>query len=654
VELVLIFLCVFLVLFSIYFLGSVLMYPFRYYLNIYKPLVILSNKIFFGTIGVITLFSLLTTFLQSINLIFLLVYLLFLFFNIFINKPSPKSQFHYWADFKYILNFMPILIIATIVGLLRYHYFYDNHVFNHDDNLFYLQLSRFMPIMNLENPMPWNKLVSTNPIDLFLIPYHYGNLWFSSFCIFTCSFLLPMHTYYFVVTPVMIVLVVIIMSGIVSNFVNIKIKTLQVFGFFSIDLQKYSYLLYSLIGLLFTMYWGYVPKVPYGFIHAISIEHKIFNYMFPFVFAVLCYLNKNYLLSIISFTSIFILDFVFVPYAVIVLVVFIFLYLFDRKNKVVNYFVVVLTLTCFYIILFYSIKGSLLFTNTHKEGVQIFSLNYWSEGVSIIFTNFKRHLFSCFPFYIAIVIMFLKRKQIGLKYHYIAIFIVGIVFSSFIVTGATHFHREYWQFLRVINPSTSILLLLFFALSFGNTNIISNKGYYILLFVVLIQASLATVSQSVSLPNNDVNGKNMNVSDSTLSKIALFIGTEKKPIVVANFIEDINHNLGVVYYSYNFSGYLKQDIAFIEINIPDSISKSIDDHQRNLMKINPFYQYIQTQKENKTFKSIKESQVCFLKEQKIKFILMEEKVYFSILNENISDSLIFKQGRNYKLYKCSF
>jgi hypothetical protein len=653
-ELILVFFGVLIVLFSIYTIGSLLLYPFKQELKDSKPLVILSNKIFFGTIGVISLFSLFTTFFQSINLIFLMVYLLTLFFYIFKNKPSPKSQLHYWVDFKYILNFIPTIVIATTVGLLRYHYFYDNHVFNHDDNLFYLQLSRFMPIMNLENPMPWNKLVSTNSNDLFLIPYHYGNLWFSSFCIFSCSFLLPMHTYYFVVTPVMIVLVVIIMSGILSSFVNIKIKTLHIFGYFSIDLEKYSNLLYTLVGFLFTMYWGYVPKVPYGFIHAISIEHKIFNYMFPFSFAVLCYLNKNYFLSIISFSSIFILDFVFVPYAVIVLVVFCFIYLFDRKNKVINYFVVGLTLTCFYIVLFYVLKGSLLFTNNHNEGVQIFSFDYLSEGLSIIFTNFKRHLISSFPFYIAIVIMFLKRKHISLKCHYIAIFIVGIVFSSLIVTGATHFHREYWQFSRVINPSTSILLLLFFAMSFGNTNIISKKGYYILLFVVLIQASLATVSQSVSLPNNDVNGKNMNVSDSTLSKIALFIRTEKKPIVIANFIEDINHNLGVVYYSYNFSGYLKQDIAFIEINIPDSISKSIDDHQRNLMKINPFYQYIQNQKENKTFKSIKESQVCFLKEQKIKFILMEEKVYFSILNENISDSLIFKQGRNYKLYKCSF
>jgi hypothetical protein len=651
-QLVFIFSGVFLVLFSIYFIGSVLMYPFRYYLNVSKPLVILSKKLFFGTIGVITLFSLFTTFFQSINLIFLLLYLLVLFFNIFKNKPSPKSQLLYWADFKNLFYFIPTLIIAIIVGLLRYHYFYDNHVYNHDDNLYYLQLSRFMPIMNLENPMPWNKLVSSNPNDLFLIPYHYGNLWFSSFCIFTCSFLLPMHTYYFVVTPVMIVVVVIFMSGILTS--SVKIKTLHVFGLFSIDIEKYSYFLYSLIGFLFTMYWGYVPKVPYGFIHAISIEHKIFNYMFPFAFAVLCYLNKNYFLSIISFASIFILDFVFVPYAVIVLAVFSFLYLFDRKNKVVNYFVIGLTLTCIYIVLFYAIKGSLLFTNTHKEGVQIFSMSYLNDAVSIIFDNIKRHLLSSFPFYIAIIIMFLKRKYIDLKYHYIGIFILGLVVSSFIVTGATHFHREYWQFLRVINPSTSILLLLFFAISFNNKNIISTKGYYVLLFVVLIQASLAIVSQSISLPRNDVNGKNMNVSDSTLSKISSFIETEKKPIVIANFIEDINHNLGVVYYSYNFSGYLKQDIAFIEINIPDSISKNTDDHQHNLMKINPFYQYIQTQKKNKTYKNIKESQLNFLKEKNIRYILMEEKVNIPILKENISDSLIFSQGWKHKIYKLNF
>lgn len=649
-EILYIFLGSILVLSCIYLLGTLLLYPYRYFFTDSRPFILLSHKVFWGTLGIISIYSLATTYFQSINIVFLLIYIATVILTVVKNKSNLHTYSHFFNDTKYLLYFLPIFCIAVLIGLFRYHYFYDNYPFNHTDNTFYLQLSRIMPLTHLENPMPWNILVSQNPENLLLIPYHYGNLWLASFCIYTCSFLLPMVTYYFVVTPVMILLTSIILTGIISSLFPTNYKSLKISEKYSLR-GEYLFLIFSpVLGFLFAMYWGYTPKIPLGFIHTVSIEHKNFNFIFPLAYAIMCYSEDKKLLSFGVFSSIFVLDFVFVPYAVIACGIFS-LYFLIYKHKSAMSFTIVLAVLCVYISLFYTIKGALFFFNTQKNNIDVFSIRYFWEMGKIIGNSFFRHVLTSFTFYIAVIITIRHRKFIDTKLLHFTLFILGIVISSIIVTGACHFHPEYWQFLRAINPSTSLFLLVFFCIAYGNINFIPKKIYFVLLSVVLLQAMLAIASQSTGKPD-----KSMNISKITLDSISRFIGEEDRDscIVIANFVKDINHKLGVVYGAYNFSGYLKQDIAFIEINIPDTIPSHLEDHQVNLMNISPFYQYMQDKKKAGNFTGIEKAQIQFLKEKEINIVLLDAKTSAEVFTKYVIDSLVFNQGGYYKFYKLKF
>lgn len=647
-ELISIFIGNFLVLGVFYLVGSLLLFPHNYFIKDSSPYAVLFHKLFFGVLGSITLFSLYSTRFFSVNLIFLLLYAFVTVYALAKRKINWNLNFSvFFSDTKKLPYLFPVIIIAIAVGLFKHHYFLsENYFIGHRDVIYYLQLGRFFPIAHSESMLPWNSLISGSG-ETFSGPYHYGDLWFSSICINICFFLLPMVTHNFVITPVLIILTGSALTCLIQILLPSQVK---IFHFSYFNNSKFSELFIAVVGFLFAMYWGYTPKFPLAFIHTISIEHKIFNFIFPVSYAVFCFLKDKRFLSFTAISSVFILDFIYFPIFFAGTGLIAFILIIRKKTGILKFFLIPLVFSI-YILMFYYIDGSLFSVDLSSPKTDLFSFGFIADSLSIIINYLLRHFLTCFPFYFSLFFVFKNRKLLDDKIVYLFIFFICIIGVSLLLAGFSHNHREFWQFARTINPSTSILLLLFLTSSFKNEKIISKRVFLVLFSVVFFQSFFAVLSQSTQSLEIKESTKYSIISRKAIDDISHFI---KKDMIIANYADNKIHTVGVTYDEYNFSGFLKKNIWFVELNLPDEISPNSGVVQEMNLKTSPFFEYVQKLKNNRSFTGMENAQVEFLKENNIDHVLLLRKNSPAVFMEYVVDSLFFDNKKLLKLYKLKF
>lgn len=620
--------------FSIVLFSGLIFHVIGYFISKFLKISLkIKESIFFlniliGLIATICIYAIIKTVFFSTFLWVIILFIILYFYKnkqkeAFLKEDNPQIIF---------ISFFILLFIFSASFYLTYYYSNAN-VFG--DNLFYANVAQNLIDTGIEtNAIDWTNEIKTP------LPYHYFEAWFIAF--FTNVFKLnTIAVYGLIYVPFLISLIFIGAFSIIKSIYKDKKITII-----------------NLIFLAFLFVFLQIPSNPFSettpFLNLFLIGNIIYHIKYAIVYlifqlAFLLVLNKKYFAAFIFMLMLVTLYSTIAP-AILSGLFFILLYFLISKTISLklffNYFSLILFTTLYYGLFYYFQKpaSSSIFdySKLTESYVKIGKISLVLLLIILIFSG------SMFFIYKNNYFKIKKHNFTSLfKSNQLVIGFLAFIFGSFlvvfllfpIVNAVSH---DAFQLLS--NFLTPIYSLVFFI---GYLILLKNKTQKVItIFTVIFLGYFVVISNknqpfSVNYINLPKEEKNIDLeyynfiknNINEKSKFAYFRDYSNKSVMYAKpflFLPDgrIAH--------------------FTNHYVPISLSAFDLPKGKDVRYVNAeafsFYNFVENQKKNNTFVSLKKSTLEFIKKHKIQYIIIENgaKIPFDI--NDISKKII--QNRN--------
>ena len=572
-------------------------------------------EILFGFFVTIVIYSFIKAGYRTINILFLELALLYLFAY---RKSFSIKSIEIKSFIPKIKHFLPYLLVLFLFSLFQWIKEYDGgyiHLYWRDYN-YYVSVAETFNSFNKEAGNLWYSLFNEGSL-IFKNPYHYFDIWVNSFLL-NFSNIPSIFIYIFQFIPLVAVLSSVSFSLIFT------------------DIFKLKHFQSVLVASLMIVLVGVIPLKAGGFSSNVFFYPKFLAAFVLFPMIVIFLYKKDYLLSVLIACLTVILHPVYLLTVFGALGLF-FLYNFinERNKKYMYLLLIMIGFVVSYFLFYY------LFGEAKPSGFSFdnyFSKEYFAYFFKKIFIDYLVRLpFYYFSVSIAFVILLISKRFYILKSIPIIVFILisilGIIFSAGII------NRESFAIVTSV-LNTSLLIVVSFILG-EIYNSLKEKKHLFGNFVIIVAIFVQVIFSWIYTYNNTQFKENTvsksfftEIKDNKLSEIGCYFvapdrflnsqfGNPHVPI-----IGGINHLIQRNTYLVSLSVFNKRN----NVNIQKIIINT------------PFYKFVEKQKINEQFESIKKSQIDFIKKYHINYAVFEKGCPYpeclkSFEHKNYIDSL---------------
>lgn len=605
-------------------------------------LVDIFPNLFVGLVLVVTIFSLYSTKLQSINFLFVFVGLGFFYKRQDFLKLDVDFEEH--TNHKYILFAFFIISFSLLFNSI-YQYNYESFAGYRRDDLFYTTVAYHLSKQGLENGFHVANLVND---DVSLSYYHYFELWLTSF--------------FYRFSKENINTVFVLYSSTLINF-----SALLALYYFLVTEFKLSstklFILLTVFGFLsattFPFYRSIFGKsLDYGFQNIFLGNHDTTSIKSTLLFLPICmgllFLRKQHLfftgimISILVIFSAVMLPFAFISTFFLVLYSF-----FNEKRELKELFLYSFIFYSLFII-FYYLHGKI----DEKSATLYFSIYqeiYFRVRITLSLTT-KTFIYFL-PYFIVIVIffrnnIFKKEKKILLLY------LILVVTTAFMATFL-YKRINYLQIADIINFNLTKILIVFFIAKISiELNKTKSSIIISLLFFLLYSTYKPIYPPPITLEASKEKrefekqvrlffGKD-NIKDTPIFGVYIY------PITNANAYSVISiYNSPFVSLSTIQSGLSLLSLSHIDI--PNNEKDPIDSLNFEIaLKNDPFYKFIQKQKKQGEFESLNQSRYDFIIKYRPYFLAVKKEEEIPDLLRPMLGERIENKPAKVILYKLNY
>ncbi len=638
------------------------------------------TKLFFnsliGSIISVFIYSIIKSDFHTVNVLFFIIFLFFiLHFKVKINynfKNLFKFPYYNKLTIRYLVLVVFLITIIFLLFIIEIFSFKEFPLKTpHWDYVFYSKICDGFIMTGNENYFKHLNLIS-NDYSV-MQPYHYYGLWFNSLITETFN-LNSLITLISVTLPVFITISFLGIISIFEHYNKVSIKNILI-SFFCLFIGAINI--------------NYLIEVRNGIHYDIFSSGKLIEY-YPFVFAsILLLLNSHKSPSIIILLSLCIVSISPIP-GIIPAIFILSAYLFYKKNislkETIELYIYSIIFVSSFFVLYYIINsnGNNVLSNKIyaidiyyiMKNYTLNHLSYWFNMLRITLNNFIIGIpwmyFIILVFYIFNKYKFKMGVNINLKIFFYLTFFTMI--SALIFSNIMHYQPESYQFLynitSVLLNTTLVICLVYFTINFKQLNISKYFKYliYIALTIWIILEAKTVVNNKNrfdyscygTLQYEKYSGEYLlkvreTFINSHINKIgACLINYNKIPLKSMHFSNPIKYNLG------DYLSLFSNNSSTISINSNDINMKKIRDI--NLMTFfmledelytTLFYNYVNNQQAKNTYKSIEQSQIDFLDDYKMDFIIIQKGATVSDLIKNKIKTVIEdpKSGEKFCLLK---
>lgn len=473
--------------------------------------------------------------------------------------------------------------------------------------------------------------------------YHFGEIWNAAFF---CR-ILGIHS-------VLSLLLITFSIAILTYFLGIASLLNCVFK------QKGKHILvFSFIFLVASSLSFYIPKnsiITRGDWYDFSVifQTKVIYSVSILLLTVIFLIKNKYTLLFISFLTLPLLATTITPTIYIAANVFLFYLVFNKQVSVKKYIQYqIFILVNFLLILFYMYLISV--KNTQSTAITPIKLDVIQFGVSYFKTAFN-----CFAgqiikitlsnlFIILIWAYLYYKKNVNNKINTIIIYLIVVNISGILSYSMFHFIVDSIQFWVVVYiPSVAIITTLIFYNLYS-----TNKKTFLLIGLFVIAYFYHNIYFGPFRPLNRSNKIiNTNFAEAVYNQYEL--NKNKKIICLsgANDFKSIFHKnidmiLPVPYLRIYFPQYNPVSLSSFDVPI-DTSTLMLEKAEREIVYHTVFYKYVQKLKNNNSFVSISESQLRFIKEYNVGYIMATMNATISPeIRSLISDEITDEKGNTF-------
>jgi hypothetical protein len=582
----------------IYFLGNIILFPFRLTSN---PIQRIFYKKISGILFLILINSILFTTFKTINILLLPL----IFWVIISNRKfiSSKNIFlELKSEFRHLLIIYLALFIVVGVQLYRLDYFNQEITFlSNWDYGYYMTVSEYLFETGIENVAPWFELFEfsqTGKVGL----YHYGDIWLMGFMI-GFSKLAPSVVFSYIFLPVCIS---VSFAGILALHSIILVKNYPIFNILLCFLLVFSV--------------GNIPflREAFGFHYSVMTTPKVMFFSFLIMVAFSFLLHNRLHLFVLTCCSIPIFHIIYAPVIFTSLFLFSLFYFYKTKENKYLFGMIVPILTTIGIIGFYLLFGNI--SSFYGGSSKIILVDYF---YNFLVTTFRHIILRSLPFHAVLwgLLLIIWKENLVLPFNlklllrFVAIMIIITIFYR----GLLNYNEESKQIYQVlINPLFTILYVILFSYAIKK---FEGKKKLLIYSLIFIQGL-----SSFYIITNKFHQRGNPVSNEFLSEIKEAL-ENKNPIGV--FLKDSEkeeNHFRVSTYMFLFATELKtigKGKWVNSISVPEDLNNFEFPERISDVSSSPFYNFIQQQKRNNTFISYKIAQKNFIQQNDIDFIILE-------------------------------
>lgn len=530
------------------------------------------------------------------------------------NHQLPKTISFYLTP---ILSLFLVLFAILLIHTNKYYttseiYFALPHI----DYIHYAKLSYFLWETGIEN-FNIDYVYKQNGVA----PYHYFELWLN----IGLSKLLGTNELTQLIFGTYLLGISIVWLGIVAIAERfIKINALTLFACFAI---------LFISGLYFNFYNNIAFLQPATtFALFLFSNTKVFPIYLFLIFSILGFLSKNNLqiiagalfLSICYNTTLpTIFSTLFICSAI--------QYVLTRKKEYA-YYLASITILGVLILTFYLVFGTKDVSQSSVLSTDI-DIKSYARTVINICIGANIHLFIVFlPF---LLIFIGQYKKVYTNNKELIIYSIILYILALISWALLHKMDNSVQLFSNLILPLIILLIITFGCSIINDT--SNTKKWLTLFFILILCSynfIQTIKKQTLKNDTEYLENTLSEAKNTNGNGAFIYDKSKYN---SYFSKISNYSVPGLHLSYISSKF--QPISLSVFDIPLDKTQVLYNAEKELVKTSIFYKYVENQKQKKRFVSIEQSQIDFIKEYNIEYLITSEK---AILNEKLQ-SLVKKE-----------
>lgn len=538
---------------------------------------------------------------------------------------------------KNIFSQIGLMLLSALLILSVFFFKYNKtpyYVLPHIDYIQYSKLSAFI----------WNTTIENFNIDYIntktagVAPYHYFEIWLNAILakIFNQAELsqLIFGTY-----PLGIILVYMGILVIASRILNPK---------FIVNL--------SLLLLLFIsgIYLSLYDKVEFlkassTFCLYIFSNTKVFTIYLFIIFIIIGFLkdnNNKIILSGVLFLSICYSTTLPIIYAT-TFIFYSLIYLFNEKNNKYIYINLILIINTILIYTFYHFLSDKNISQLSVLDTNIFDTKYIRTLINIIVGGIIQTAVVFLPL---LIINATGLRTLFKQYNKLVLFSLLLLTISVLFWAVLHKMDNSVQLYSNIILPLIISIVITFYLTILKDGIPLQKYIYTLVLLIIIIFNFSRIIIGKKENNYQTNYVK-NTIESIIDKNTNGVFLYSKQNYNSYFKKISNYYTPGLHLAYLSSKY--QPISLSIFDIPLDKNNVLYDAEKNLVETSIFYRYILTQKQNNKFVNIEQSQIDFIKEYNIQYLITTKDVVLNNLLSTLVDKKLVdsKSGERFYILK---
>jgi hypothetical protein len=604
-------------------------------------LVDIFPNLFVGLVVVVTFFSLYSTKLQSINFLFVLIGLGFFYKRrdfLQLNFPFEEHKNH-----KYIL-FIFFVILFSLLFQSIYQYNDGRFAGYRWDDLSYSTVAYHITEQGIENASHVANLVNE---DVSLGYYHYFELWLTGF--FYTFLGQNINTVFILYTSVLINFSALLA---VYYFLITEVKLsstqlfilLTVFGLISITTFPFYKIIFGN-----SLFYG-IENIFLGQNETTHIKSTLL--LLPICVGVQ-FLRKNHLfLTGIMVSILVVFSVVMLPFAFIS-TFFLVLYSFFNKKKELKKIVVYSLLFYVFFIGFYYFQGALS-KSISTVNFSMYKEIYFRVRITLSLTV---KTFIYFAPHFIILIAFSKKEVFNKEKKVIVLYLALVVATAFMTT---FFYKQinYLQIANLVNFNLTKLIIIYF-LAKINVELKTKKNIILIsLFIILTLTVSSSMFYNLYFNKpfyyNKTFDKQAREFFNPKNNINSYFGVYISPPVKIDPYNIVStYNSPFAFLSTIQSG--TSLLSLSHIDIPNNEKDPIDSlNFDTALKNDPFYKFIQKQKQKEEFESVNQSRYDFIIKYRPYFLAVKKEDDIPDLLRPILGERIESKSGGVILYKLKY
>lgn len=578
--------------------------------------VLLFLKLFVGYVVTISLFAIIWTSGNTIFLFSLLLLLIMLYEKIWYQKKNISVNIKNLgkAEIKQLL-----VLILFIVGFysLTYYVFFNNGIGNiWCDYPVYANITRNITQTHIEGAFVLPELMTTEK-------YHFGDIWtnviFSLF--FRANYL---YIYLLVVIPFF---ATIIFQGGLAIIEAIGIK---------------NWFIYFTLGLLILFIKPMTIYVNSNIYFSFIDYPKLGVVYLFFIASIILFIEKRYLLGCLAMLALISFYTPAAPGVIGGLTATVLFLYYKREIKIRNrnrYVIYIILSIVFYVIFYYLVNEGTFSNSPQTDHSFAWVLWFVLKKSLAYILSFVLGILVLFGIYLVFRIR--SDRLIDSKTQVLFIGVMAGLFSSIFIGGLySIISIEGSQIIKVYAPVLSILYFFIVVKLSCQISIIKAKTLSLIILMVFILNSLYNNSAFYFGGGNDDWEK---INPEHYEYLNELINHDNREFAYLRNYSNQRLSTNHLYRLYmfppmhkiiHFSG-VYRPFCLSVYDIPDAIPPEYDDRHLSL-----FYQYVQGQKERNNFISLSQSQIQFIKDYNIGYLIVERNALLSLELINLTDKKI--------------